>query len=177
MGSSNSPPDNPDPCGEIIPNTPVDLAVICENLHSSSGYYIDVACPDDPYISKDGLTQDKIDAFEDVYGDRFIRIYGNQPFTSASLTIAYHSVANGGDTGDSKAYYNLTWTSTSTQIIIELAGHIAVSGDPSVNPIAWGEGLGASFISGGPYHFKLEKLMELLLEHKITKSKEQIYTQ
>jgi len=67
----------------------------------------------------------------------------------------YHDVANGGDTGDSFIHYTLTWTSASDQILIELAGHLAMSGNPAVNPIAWGEGLGSSQIAGGPYHFKL----------------------
>ena len=33
-------------------------------------YYIDVVVPDDDFESKDGSTQDRIDAYEDQFGDR-----------------------------------------------------------------------------------------------------------
>ena len=39
-----------------------------------------------------------------------------------------------------------------------MAGHISVSGPAGVGSIAWGPGLGASYISGGPYHFNLRFL-------------------
>src|SRR5262249_4419361 len=41
------------------------------------------------------------------------------------------------------------------EILIEMAGHLALSGNPANNGIAWGVGDGASQINGGPYHFKL----------------------
>ncbi len=151
----NDPPLAYVPCGEQIGQTP-DFATICGDLHSS-GYSILVDVPDDPFISKDGSTQDRIDAYEAEFGNRQIKIYGDQPFGAAGLTLS-HTVSGGGDTGDSYIEYVLTWTSNSTQILIEMAGHLALSGDPSTNPIAWGIGLGASYVSGGPYHFKLDKL-------------------
>jgi uncharacterized repeat protein (TIGR01451 family) len=149
----NDPPLEFDACGEKIST---DFAAICENLHTY-GYSILVDVPDDPFVSKDGSTQDRIDAYEDQFGNRQIKIYGDQPFATASMTLS-HSVANEDDDGDSYINYVLTWTSNSTQIIIEMAGHLAMSGDPTTNPIAWGVGLGASQVSGGPYHFKLDKL-------------------
>jgi PKD repeat protein len=39
-----------------------------------------------------------------------------------------------------------------------MAGHLALTGDPNVDPMAWGLGLGASQIAGGPYHFRLNLL-------------------
>jgi len=151
----NDPPLAYDPCGEQIGHTP-NYTAICESLHTS-GYSILVGVPDDPFVSKDGSTQDKIDAYELQFGNRQIKIYGDQPFTAAGLTLS-HTVSSGGDTGDSDIEYVLTWTSDSTQILIEMAGHLAMSGDPATNPIAWGPGLGASYVSGGPYHFSLDKL-------------------
>src|SRR6185503_14748462 len=52
----------------------------------------------------------------------------------------------------------LTWTSASTEIIVEFAGHIAVGLDPLNAGIGYGVGLGAASISGGPYHIPLEQL-------------------
>jgi uncharacterized repeat protein (TIGR01451 family) len=149
----NDPPLAFNACGEKMGP---GFATICESLHTS-GYSILVDVPDDPFISKDGSTQDRIDAYEAQFGNRQIKIYGDQPFTTAGMTLS-HTVSDGGDTGDSDIEYVLTWTSNSTQVLIEMAGHLAMSGDPATNPIAWGSGLGASYVSGGPYHFKLGKL-------------------
>jgi len=56
--------------------------------------------------------------------------------------------------GEYYANYAVTWDSPSTQILIEVAGHLSQTTDG-------GEGLayrfsgGSANISGGPYHFKL----------------------
>ena len=151
----NDPPLAYDPCGEKLGNTP-DFATICGNLHSSP-YSILINVPDDPFMSKDGSTQDRVDAYEAEFGNRQIKLYGDQPFATAGLTLS-HTVSDGGDTGDSDIEYELAWTSNSTHILIEMAGHLALSGSPIGNPIAWGMGLGASYVSGGPYHFRLGEL-------------------
>jgi len=151
----NDPPLAYDPCGPKIGTTP-DFATICGNLHSS-GYSILVNVPDDPFVSQHGSTQDRIDAYEAEFGNRQIKIYGDQPFAAAGMTLS-HTVSSGGDTGDSDVEYVLTWTSNSTQILIEMAGHLALSGEPLINPIAWGYEIGASHVSGGPYHFRLGEL-------------------
>ena len=156
----NVPPLIFDASGEDI-GPPKSLASVCQYLHEAPGsgayeYFVEV--PDDGFLSKDGSTQDRIDAYETLYGDRLVRICGNKEITYAGFSQIEHDVSNGGDTGDSWVYYTLTWTSESDQILIELAGHLAMSGDPSVNPIAWGIGLGSSQIPGGPYHFKIFKL-------------------
>ncbi|MFE3845550.1 hypothetical protein ACFL1L_01645, partial [Thermoplasmatota archaeon] len=152
----NVPPLSYLPCGE---NIGANYEVVCDSLHTS-GYSIFVDVPDDPFISKDGLTQDRIDAYEGTWGNRQIKIYGNSPFTSASLTLN-HDVSNYGDTSDSYIEYELDWISASDQIIIEMAGHLSLTGNQTANPIAWGEGLGSSQISGGPYHFSLGKIDSL----------------
>jgi len=153
----NVPPLTYTPCGDNI--GPHATTAICQALHLKTGSYeIFVDVPDDSFISKDGSTQARIKAYEATWGNRQIRICGNQPITSASFSAISHDVASGGDTGDSYILYTLTWTSASDQILIEMAGHLAVSGDPAVNLVAWGVGLGSSQIGGGPYHFKLGTL-------------------
>ena len=144
---------NADACGPNI-GPPGTLGATCLALRASS-YTAIVNVPDDPFISKDGSTQSRINAYEAAYGNRTIKLYGNQPITAAALTMT-HSVANGADTGDSDAKYVLTWTSASTNLLIEMAGHLAITGDGT--GMSWGPGLGSSQISGGPYHFNLRLL-------------------
>jgi len=137
---------------------PASLGATCTNLRAGANCVV-VSVPDDPFISKDGSTQSRINAYESSFGNRTVRICGNQSISSASLTLCGHDpAANGSDTGDSEINYILTWTSTSTQLVVEMAGHLSVSGDPNVNPVAWGVGLGAAQIAGGSYHFKLDNL-------------------
>ncbi len=50
----------------------------CVNLRNGLNRF-DVPVPNDPFVSHDGLTQDKINAYEAVYGNRYIRIWANQP--------------------------------------------------------------------------------------------------
>lgn len=128
------------------------LPAVCNALTGTIPF--DVVVPNDPYISKDGATQDRIDGFVAQYGTRTIRMFGNSSISAATLSLA-HDVAPGADTGDSYVDYTLAWTSSSTSIMIEMAGHLAVTAFDAVDPIAWGVPLGASNISGGPYHFKL----------------------
>lgn len=131
------------------------LSSACNTLHSSSNIS-NVDVPDDPFISKDGSTQTRINSYESVFGNRQIKIYANNAISGASLVINSHSVSNGGDTGDSEINYTLTWTSSSPDILIEMAGHLAVGGNGS--GYTWGSGLGSASVSGGPYHFKLNQL-------------------
>jgi hypothetical protein len=138
------------PCG---PELPASLVSSCNALRSGLSA-VNVAVPDDPFVSSDGSTQSRIDAYEGIYGDRTIRIYGNAAISSASLALS-HSVADLGDTGDTQVFYTLSWTSSSTEILIELAGHLAKGG---TEPDAWGPGQGISSIQGGPSHFSLRQL-------------------
>jgi hypothetical protein len=64
-------------------------------------------------------------------------------------------VADLGDTGDSSVLYTLTWTSASTEILIEMAGHLAKGG---TDADAWGPGQGVSSVQGGPSHFSMRQL-------------------
>ena len=142
----------PNPCGDEI-GPPGDLDLICEAVRSS-GYMVVVDVPDDGYVSKDGVTQDKINEYEDAYGNRTITIYGDAPIAAAALMLD-HSLGYEADAEDSHVIYELSWASASTTIVVEMAGHLAVGASSSLSPAGWGAGLGASSISGGPYHFKL----------------------
>lgn len=124
-------------------------AANCTSTTDSGSYYLDIEVPDDPYISKDGATQPRIDAFEGVFGNRTIRLRANQPITAAVMTLS-HDVPDGADTGDSFVHYTIVFTSSASNVLLQAAGHIARSTGSS----GWGTGLGAASISGGPWHFK-----------------------
>lgn len=137
-------------CG---PELPASLVSTCNSLRSGANTFA-VTVPDDPFVSSDGSTQSRIDAYEANFGNRTITIYGNAPISAASLTLT-HSVANLGDTGDSYVSYILSWTSASTAVLIEMGSHLAKGG---TDPDGWGIGQGSSSIQGGPSHFSLRKL-------------------
>ena len=59
---------------------------------------------------------------------------------------------------DSIAHYRLVWTSSSKQILIEFAGHLAAGDDSLTAGIGYGTGRGAGSVSGAPYHIALESL-------------------
>src|SRR6266540_2399792 len=149
-------------CGPVL-GPPASLATVCSGLRSGTNF-VDMNVPDDPFISKDGSTQTRINTFETCWGNRTIRIWGNAPII-ATLTIVGHTdsngtvIANGGDTGDTDIRYELQCASASTEILIEMAGHLAVGQETSLACGGWGAGLGASAISGGPYHFSLDDLL------------------
>ncbi len=139
--------------------------VACDDLGGAEGpicvatrgaFFIDVDLPDDSYLSKDGSTAARIAAYEAFYGNRTMRLWGDSPFTSASVTLVHSPVAPGADTASATMIdYTLNWTSASTNVLIEFAGHLSRS---DAAPAGWGAGLGATSISGGPYHFGLGTL-------------------
>jgi hypothetical protein len=137
-------------CG---PELPASLVGACNSLRSGTNIFA-VVVPDDPFVSSDGSTQSRIDAYEAVFGNRTITLYGNAAISAASLTLT-HSVPDLGDTGDSTVFYSLSWTSTSTAVLIEIGAHLAKGG---TDPDGWGTGQGVSSISGGPSHFSLRQL-------------------
>ena len=140
-------------CGPEIgpPNT---LGATCTTIRSA-GVKANVDLPDDTYVdSNDGSTLQRIQAYEAVYGNRYLRIYANAPVSNATMTIVNHSSP---DTGDSDVNYLLSWTSAATSVLVEVAGHLSVTGVDNTG-INWGPGQGSSQISGGPYHFNLKLL-------------------
>jgi hypothetical protein len=139
-------------CGDAISAT---AKAICLAVRDS-GNFIDVPVPNDAFISHGNKpTQQRIDAYEVLYGNRTVRIYGNEPFISASFDPVVHDVANNGDTADSIITYTLKWKSASTNVLIEWGEHIAIGGS-TTNGLNWGPGQGASSISGGPYHVSMD---------------------
>jgi len=152
----NNGPNNITPLNECGPalGPPSTLAAICNTLRTT-GFSIDIAIPNDSFVdSTDGPIQTRINAFEAAHGDRLLRIYGDASFSAGGLSVSH----SGMDTADSDSNYVLTWTSASTQILIEFSGHLALSGDPLVDPIAWAPLDGAGRIGGGPYHISLDML-------------------
>jgi len=138
-------------CGDEIgpPNT---LGATCSTIRNL-GVRANVALPDDNYAdSQDGSTLQRIQAYEAVYGNRYLRIYADAAITGATMTVLSHS---GPDTGDSDVNYILQYTGTATTILVEVAGHLSVTGT-NANGVNWGPGQGSSQISGGPYHFNLK---------------------
>ncbi|MFN2614665.1 MAG: hypothetical protein ABR552_07600, partial [Actinomycetota bacterium] len=133
-------------------SSPASFAADCIALRGGSNF-IDIPVPDDSYVSHDGATQTRINAYELAYGNRTVRVWANAPISGGTLTLS-HSVANGLDTSDSAINYSLGWTSAATKILIEYAGHIARADGAA----GWGAGHGASSISGGPYHVSLDTL-------------------
>jgi hypothetical protein len=109
----------------------------------------------------DGLLSDDVAFailhYESAFGNRQIEIFGNQPISFPSVTFDGYEMGH-----DTYADYTLTWTSTSTSILIRFAGHLAcgtAQGNcPGGADVAYPAGKGASSISGGPYHFKLDQL-------------------
>jgi hypothetical protein len=129
------------------------LGATCAAIRAANS--VNAPVMDDMFVSKDGPTIGKIATFEASFGNREIQLFGDAPLSGATVTLS-HDVAASADTGDSYVWYTLTWTSASTDVLVEMAGHIAISGDGT--GMTWGPGLGAGSISGGPYHFKLDQL-------------------
>lgn len=143
-----------DECGEMISGT---FETICQDLHTG-GISTTADVPDDPFVSANPPGEDyqsRIDAYEATSGNRTIEILADAAISNATLSLVHDPAADQSDDGDSEIVYTLIWESAATDILIEMAGHLAV-GDNGDD--AWGAGLGASSINGGPYHFMLGTL-------------------
>ncbi|HWQ33930.1 MAG TPA: hypothetical protein VNQ79_13855 [Blastocatellia bacterium] len=129
-------------------------AAACSALHTvgpldppNGTTVIDVTAPDNMGTLMGDNVAASVSGYETRFGNRTIRIYGNQNITAASLTFDGYVADD--------ATYTLTWTSASSQIIIEFAAHIAQGTDTLSAGIGYGAGKGASSINGGPYHVHL----------------------
>ena len=74
-------------------------------------------------------------------------------------------IGDGGDAipGDTLVRYTLYFTTSAENVMIEYAGHLSISGNPYVDPMAWGwdatsGGYGASGLTGSNWHVKDFKL-------------------
>ena len=92
-----------------------------------------------------------VQCFEGIYGDRNVEIDGNAAISNATLHFEGYT---GSMTGDNYAWYTLTWTSASTDIVVKVAAHAAVG----FGYCGYGSCWGAGHINGAPYHFILETL-------------------
>ena len=126
------------------------LGAACTSVRSGSNY-VEFDVPDDPYLSHDGLTQTKINAYESQFGNRKVRLWGSG-LTAGTLTVS-HTAAPSGDTGDSDAVWTLTWIGSS-DVLLEFGAHIAKAS----SAYGWGSATGAASISGSPYHVSLQSL-------------------
>ncbi|PLX33513.1 MAG: hypothetical protein C0600_00335 [Ignavibacteria bacterium] len=141
------------PCGADI-GPPKSMEQSCTSVRNGPHAY-PVIMPDDMGSLLGHSITGSIKAYEARFRNRELMIYGDKAISSATLTF------NGYTTGsDATALYTLTWTSSSSDVLIELAGHLAMGMDVSGagSGIGYGSGYGAGSINGGPYHFKLAKL-------------------
>ncbi len=155
-------------CGNLANDKPA-LSVCNLVTSPTAGRLITITAPGDPYLS--GIcgpyiatcsTQDRLNAFEQIYGTRYLEFY--IPATTATITPTlqlWHTQASGSDyLTASYIGYTLTITSTAqiTSSMINFASHLGLSGDLYSNPMAWGEypvadgGVGAAPISGANWH-------------------------
>jgi hypothetical protein len=143
-----------DECGPAI--GPQASTAICNALSTGTNC-VDVDLPDNMGTLLGDNIALSVSNYETALGNRTLRICGS----SSASAISGASVTFDGYVGgtDQDATYTLIWTSDSTEVLIELAGHLAVGPENSVGPgIGYGAGRGASAISGGPYHFRLTML-------------------
>jgi uncharacterized repeat protein (TIGR01451 family) len=135
------------------PASPANFTSISTALHGGPAANIrNVDIPDNMETLLGANVQSRIAAYEGFFGNRTLRILGNAAITAASITF------NGYSGSGPLANYTLTWTSASTQILIEFAGHLAQGEDFLLTGVGYGAGKGAGSISGGPYHIQLFKL-------------------
>ncbi len=123
----------------------------CVALHTT-GYSTTIVIPDDNFESGirtvNDSTLSRIQVFEALYGERTLTLWTDQPLEGTPVLTYYHAhgnpvytpITNGGDIvgGDTIIRYTLYFTSSTDAMMLEYAAHFALSGDPTVNPMAWG---------------------------------------
>jgi len=138
-------------CGPEPSSDPGGILALCASLHSS-GFFATPSIPDAMGTALGDNVATRVAAYESVFGDRTLKVYGNADITSATVTF------NGYTGTDLDANYTLTWTSASSSILVEFAGHLGVGEDPLLAGIGYGTGKGSGAIPGGPYHVFLNLL-------------------
>ncbi|MCB2206566.1 hypothetical protein KQI65_17620 [bacterium] len=140
-------------CGAAI-GPPHNLGQMCTSLRSN-GYSFSTDLPDDmKWVLSDDIAK-VVANYENAFGNRELKIYGDQPISSAVVVFNGYSKGR-----DPYAEYTLHWTSTSSSILLEFAGHLSMAVDvPNVTSgVGYGIGRGAGSIKGAPFHFKLDRL-------------------
>ncbi len=154
----------------------------CNNLLGAHHYVVNV--PGDPYVTTattvppGAKVQDRIDAYEIKYGARTIDVYADGDLGTVTLKDLGHDTAKGnfiysGDSSkDSFNEFELDWTGSAPDVMIQFAGHLAMGGTsalmvsgtpPSGDPVGsyqlnWYPGSGNAGISGSSYHFYIDGL-------------------
>lgn len=144
LGTWNTTVEDADPCGGIA-------ATLCAGTPTSLQMATDGATipPVGPGISPLVSAHDLPDA------DRQWTMYGG---LLVSDSVGPHtSPVSGDDLVNVSVSFRNPTPATARQAVLLFGGHLAVGG-PDEHPRAWGQGLGASSVSGGPYAFKLEKI-------------------
>jgi uncharacterized protein YndB with AHSA1/START domain len=146
-------------------NALVNGATMAPSLNPNT---IDIPVPDDSFISWTNggtLTQDKITAYENHFGNRTVRLYTDAAITNVTIALEHRAaklsgtfgdgaaLANLGDTADTYIWYKITWTGNSQNAMLVAGADIGLGGDGTGR--SWCTGCGATNISGDPYHFFL----------------------
>jgi len=141
------------PCGPEM-GPPASMSATCATIHGGLNTLL-VDVPDAMGTLLGHNIATSITNYEARFGNRQVKLYGDAPFSGGSLVFNGYTVGS-----DQYAEYTLTWTSASSSVLIEFAGHLSLSLDVNGagSGIGYGLGTGASSISGGPYHFKLSYL-------------------
>ncbi|MFA6233046.1 MAG: hypothetical protein WC824_02500, partial [Bacteroidota bacterium] len=140
-------------CGTEM-GPPKNLQAICAAIHAGPFSYT-ADLPDAMGSRLSHNVAASAANYETRFGNRTLQLYGNAMITSAAV------VFNGYSTGaDGYAEYTLMWTSASSTILIELAGHLSLGLDVTGagSGIAYGNGFGAGSINGAPFHFRLGQI-------------------
>ncbi|MES2430740.1 MAG: hypothetical protein V4556_07360, partial [Bacteroidota bacterium] len=149
-------------CGAEPASDPTGFLTECAAAHA--GYSATVSYSDnmgDPPGYEGSDVNEKIAAYEARFGDRTIQIWSKTPITNVTLRqvgVACKERLGYQKGPDPDFRYELSWTSTSSTIVVEYGAHLAVGVDPLEAGIGYGEGKGAGSISGGPYHTHLRTL-------------------
>jgi uncharacterized repeat protein (TIGR01451 family) len=129
----------------------------CQDLASADcpvGSASTFPIPSDPTIVADSNGAGSSTALHELpQANRQMTMYGG---TITNVTAPVHDNASG--SGDDFATITVTYsvasTATDTKVQLLFGGHLAAS----VGPRGWGNNVGASFISGGPYHIRIDQL-------------------
>lgn len=87
--------------------------------------------------------------------DRLWTLYGG--VLTSDAVISHSSPAAGDDLVTVTVRFRNATPAVARDVVLLFGGHLAVGG-PNTLPRAWGQNLGASSVSGGPYAFKLEQI-------------------
>jgi hypothetical protein len=128
-----------------------DGVATCQNMTNSAYATLTDTMGNPPNHHGNKNVNDVVAGFEQQYGNRQIEIKGNAPITNFNINFDGYS---GTTSGDNYAWYTVTWTSASNNVMIKLAGRAAQGSGTN----GYGNCFGAAAIDGAPYHFKLEQL-------------------